>query len=416
MDKEAKVCELMKGCGEWNDLLIKNIFNKEEAEVITSIPLSRMEVEDKLVWNYDKKGQFSVKSAYILEFDSKRAKRGEPSRGRGGDRCWKEIWELKVPGKVKLFMWKAGNEILPTRRNLKLRKIVEDSICPICKEMEETVMHIVWQCPVASDVWAEFNKTLQKWSSHEDDLLSLWEKMMDKVGKAEMRLIASVMRGIWQRRNELIFEGVFKSPSQVIRIAKEGIDEFLLAQVKSIDRVGNNAELRNQVWKKPRESYVKANWDASLNQKERKMGLGVIIRDEEGEVLVVVEGQQSNVDQPAVAESYALWKAMEVCRDLNMERVIFEGDAQLIVKAVNDLEEDRSVFGSIVEASKVLISLWKDWSVEFVYRNANEAAHTLAKEALCLDTEIVWIEEIPNCIRKITEKERTCNERLGLYQ
>ncbi|XP_035545169.1 uncharacterized protein LOC118348227 [Juglans regia] len=312
-----------------------------------------MEVEDKLVWSYDEKGQFSVKSAYILEFDSKRAKRGETSRVREVDRRWKDMWKLKVPEKVKLFMWKAGNEILPTRRNLQLRKIVEDSICPICKEIEETVMHVIWQCPAASDVWAEFNKILQKWSLNEDDLLSLWKKLVDKVGKAEMGEIASVMR-----------------------------------------------EIRNQVWKKPRESFIKANWDATVDQKEKKMRIGVMIRDEEGEVLVVVEGHQRNVDQPAVAKSYALWK----------------GDAQLIVKAVNNQEEDRSVYGSIVEASKKLISSWKDWSVEFVYRNANEAAHTLAKEALHLDTEIVWIEETPNCIRNITERERTCKEGSCLYQ
>ncbi|KAF5452147.1 hypothetical protein F2P56_027178 [Juglans regia] len=326
------------------------------------------------------------------------------------------MWDLKVPGKVKLFMWKAGNEILPTRRNLHIRKIVEDSICPICKEMEEIVMHVIWQCPAASDVWAEFNKTLQKWSLNEDDLISLWEKLVDKVGKVEMGEIASVMRCIWQRRNEFIFEGIFKSPSQVLKTAREGLFEFLSAQQKRNDRAGNKTEIRNQVWKKPRQSFVKANWDAAVDQKERKMEIGIIIRDEEGEVLVVVEGQQRYVVQPAVAESYALWKAIEVCRDLNLERVIFEGDAQVIVKAVNSKEEDRSAYGSIVEASKKLISSWKDWSVEFVYRHANEAAHTLAKEALHLDTEFVWIEEIPNCIRNITEKERTCTEGSCLYQ
>lgn len=94
LDKEAKVCELMKGNGEWDDLLIKRIFNKEEAEVISSIPLSRMVVEDKIVWSYDEKGQFSVKSAYILEFDSKRAKeqrevklQGEEKWIEGGKTC-----------------------------------------------------------------------------------------------------------------------------------------------------------------------------------------------------------------------------------------------------------------------------------------------------------------------------------------
>ncbi|KAF5476174.1 hypothetical protein F2P56_007909 [Juglans regia] len=196
------------------------------------------------------------------------------------------------------------------------------------------------------------------------------EKLLGKVDKTELSEIATVMRSLWLRRNEFCYEGLFKSPSQMLRTAKEELHEFEMAQQKLIaNSQGNNIERRNQVWQRPKENYIKVNWDAALDLKGRKAGLGVIIRDEDGEPLVAVEGQQTNVVNPAIVEIYALWKAMEIYRDLKMERVIFEGDAQLIVKAVNSQEEDRSVYGSIVEVAKSLLGLWKGWSVEFVYRN-----------------------------------------------
>lgn len=33
------------------------------------------------------------------------------------DNRWKNIWELMVLRVVKLFMWKAGNDLLLTRKN-----------------------------------------------------------------------------------------------------------------------------------------------------------------------------------------------------------------------------------------------------------------------------------------------------------
>ncbi|KAF5450457.1 hypothetical protein F2P56_030810 [Juglans regia] len=61
-----------------------------------------------------------------------------------------------------------------------------------------------------------------------------------------------------------------------------------------------------------KEGFVKANWDAAVEKKQRRVGLGVLIRDEDGKPLAAVEGQKDNIDHPAVAEAQALWKAMVI--------------------------------------------------------------------------------------------------------
>ncbi|XP_041011373.1 uncharacterized protein LOC121255161 [Juglans microcarpa x Juglans regia] len=115
---------------DWTEGLIGSIFNKEEAAHICSIPLSTRGVEDKLIWGPSGKGVFSVKSAYFLEENRKKAVVGESSREGEMDSRWKSIWELKVPGKVKLFLWKTGNNLLATRGKLFTKKVIENPFMP----------------------------------------------------------------------------------------------------------------------------------------------------------------------------------------------------------------------------------------------------------------------------------------------
>jgi hypothetical protein len=50
-------------------------------------------------------------------------------------------------------MWRACQNILPTKDNLVKRKIIQDPFCPICGLEQEISFHILWDCPSARDVW-----------------------------------------------------------------------------------------------------------------------------------------------------------------------------------------------------------------------------------------------------------------------
>lgn len=44
-------------------------------------------------------------------------------------------------------------------------KAVKDATCPMCYREEETIMHILWSCPAARDVWAKKQSLVHKWYS-----------------------------------------------------------------------------------------------------------------------------------------------------------------------------------------------------------------------------------------------------------
>jgi hypothetical protein len=139
--------------GGWNVPLVKSIFNTEEAAIICNIPLSRYNQHDKLIWRAANSGMFTVQSAYFLKNDKKSVLTGEGSHSSDHGSTWKEIWSLQVPNSVKMFLWRACKNILPTKENLFKRKVLKDAICMFCSQEVESTRHVLWDCPAAMDVW-----------------------------------------------------------------------------------------------------------------------------------------------------------------------------------------------------------------------------------------------------------------------
>ncbi|KAK3184006.1 hypothetical protein Dsin_031292 [Dipteronia sinensis] len=52
-----------------------------------------------------------------------------------------------IPSKIKLFIWRACNNWLPTQMSLVLRKIPVDNRCPLHSRRPESTMHAFWCCP-----------------------------------------------------------------------------------------------------------------------------------------------------------------------------------------------------------------------------------------------------------------------------
>ncbi|KAF5459260.1 hypothetical protein F2P56_023222 [Juglans regia] len=157
---EAKVEELLLN-GGWNHRLVYDTFLKEEADLICGLPVSSSNAPDKRIWAFSKDGLYSVKSGYHLERTRKGRDKGCSSEAKCEKIVWKSIWQLNTPEVVKVFMWKAVVNSLPTKWNLFRRKVVENSLCLVCGRENETVGHVLWSCNATGDLWADNKSPVQ---------------------------------------------------------------------------------------------------------------------------------------------------------------------------------------------------------------------------------------------------------------
>lgn len=85
---------------------------------------------------------YSVSSAYgFLHEDVD----GDP------DKVWELIWSLKVPPKIKSFLWCATMNIIPTCDNLSWKQVLIDSTCLVCRGHAESVCRLFVDCYFAKN-------------------------------------------------------------------------------------------------------------------------------------------------------------------------------------------------------------------------------------------------------------------------
>ena len=71
----------------------------------------------------------------------------------GDGSMWKKIWKVRVPHKIRHFLWCAAKDSLPTKQNLVARHIPIGNVCDGCGDHSESVMHALWLCDQVRSVW-----------------------------------------------------------------------------------------------------------------------------------------------------------------------------------------------------------------------------------------------------------------------
>ena len=100
-----------------------------EASAILGIPLSCRCPPDKITWAYSPLGLFTTSSAYKLLVSGDAVSQAGSSNVDTQKHFWKGVWRLRVPNKIKHFIWRGCNDALPTMSNLFRRQITSsDSV------------------------------------------------------------------------------------------------------------------------------------------------------------------------------------------------------------------------------------------------------------------------------------------------
>ena len=79
------------------------------------------------------------------------------SGSRGQVSWWRKLWNLSIPPKVKMIIWRACLDWIPTYHNLRRHGVPVSHGCPSCGGDMETSLHALWCCPnlrsITKKVW-----------------------------------------------------------------------------------------------------------------------------------------------------------------------------------------------------------------------------------------------------------------------
>ena len=95
---------------------ILSVFLPVDVDTILKIPVCTRNMEDFWAWHPDRKGVFSVSSAYKFIIKTK-MQREDWLEGRSGasnnsrqEEDWTTLWRFSVPSKVKIFLWRLAHD------------------------------------------------------------------------------------------------------------------------------------------------------------------------------------------------------------------------------------------------------------------------------------------------------------------
>ncbi|KAL5861739.1 hypothetical protein ACOSQ4_003035 [Xanthoceras sorbifolium] len=93
------------------------------------------------------------------------------------------------------------------------------------------------------------------------------------------------------------------------------------------------------------------------------------------------------------AEAMAILSGIKLARNAGIYPVLVDSDSKVVVDLLNGLGRSRTSLGLLISRILEVSSSSQIISFSFSPRVCNVAAHALARLALSLDKDVVWIEE-----------------------
>lgn len=139
------------GTRQWDVELIDEVFNDIDSAKILRTSIAPTPVPDGKIWHFERRGRYSVKSAYHL------ALRLIDDVQVYGDSIWKSIWRVNVPPKIRVFFWRLCKGWLVVKAKIASWYGGISSLCPLCSMATESIWHLFIDCDFVRDCWARID-------------------------------------------------------------------------------------------------------------------------------------------------------------------------------------------------------------------------------------------------------------------
>uniref|UniRef100_A0A1J3D6G7 Reverse transcriptase domain-containing protein n=1 Tax=Noccaea caerulescens TaxID=107243 RepID=A0A1J3D6G7_NOCCA len=384
----SKVGDLLCNNGrEWNDDLLSSIFREEDRLLLEEIRPGGLNSEDSYSWDYTRTGHYSVKSGYwvylnVPDFKDKPREVSQPSL----DHLFQLAWKTDTSPKIHHFLWKCLSNCISVAATLKQRHIAKDGRCNRCHEGDESVNHMLFQCPFARLTWAISGFPAPPRGEMSDSIYSNLYRVFTVTkrhpyAEREGKLGPWLMWRLWKNRNELVIKGKEYDAMETVKKAEEDMEEWLKRSEGVSKRLENHAtkDTTQLTWKPPPEGWLKCNVDGAWSKEQNQCGIGWVLRDNRGKIIWMGARKLKSLRSSLETEIEALRWAIQVTTSFRYRNIIYETDSQEVIEAISE-EEGWPIFKALARDISTMLASLERKKIIFQAREGNGVADRIAKE------------------------------------
>lgn len=364
--------------GQWHLDTIYTHIPIDIQMIMRSLVLSDS-TEDILIWGSATSGKYSSKSGYSWLI-SKDFPSPDPILS------WAWVWKLRVPENLRHFIWQIMHGGLPCNVLRVHRHLTSDSSCQKCGAPQETILHMLRDCPTISNAWERLGFTL------------LPNFFVDDYGNW-MQGFASQDRGIvfivtcwviWRARNQYVFEDIQWSIWTILNKIRTHHEAIMSAYGSS----SFSRPVRQVQWCPPSGNAVKLNVDGSCIGNPGRSGYGGLLRNANGEWLLGFSGF-CGVTTNTTSELFAIYVGLSLAWRNGYRDIVCETDSMMALNLIKDGVDLFHPHASILANIHKVMA--QDWNVELIHtlREGNSCADWLAKNGASADNGVVILNSCP---------------------
>ena len=223
-------------------------------------------------------------------------------------------------------------------------------------------------------------------------------KLIDVLDPGVMCSIAMILWCVWRQRNQKLWENSSLSAVKAMELGYVFLQDWRRARAGASSSATQCAH-GPLTWSRPLGGRWKCNLDAAMFSDLSTIGLGMVMRRNDGQFYACKTLLLPLSCSVKEAEALTLREALLWVLSLKLVDVEFKTDSLLVVNSLSSHLLDRSEYGFLI-SNCVCLRGKGNYSIRFVKRQANKCAHVLAKHA-CFNASLYesfvipsWLEEV----------------------
>jgi hypothetical protein len=153
------------------------------------------EVHDRFIWDLIQNDNFSISSMYKALILDTRIMHNTL------------LWKLKIPLRIKIFLWYLKREVVLTKDNLARRNWNGGKQCVLCSQLD-TIQHLFFDCHFARFLWRAVQVTFN--IDRPTSVMHMFNNWAVGVGVRFKKLLfvgaGALHWELWTSRNEMVFD------------------------------------------------------------------------------------------------------------------------------------------------------------------------------------------------------------------